>query len=608
MAEDVLVGRSAMSVSNNEYIRSPIVVVLGHVDVGKTTLLDRIRGTAVAAREPGTMTQHIGASFLPWKALERLCGPLASQLKAEIRIPGLLVIDTPGHEAFTNLRRRGGSIADIAILVIDVLKGFEEQTYESIEILRSRKTPFLVALNKIDRIPGWKSHPDQPFAFSVRKQNPDVVAKLEELTYYVIAEFNKLGFRADRYDRIRDFARTVAIVPISAKTGEGIPDLLLVLAGLAQRFLIKRLKARKGPGRGVVLEVKEEPGLGTVMAVILYDGVIRRNDEIVVGGLEGPVVTRVRALFMPKPLDEMRSPQDRFLTVDEVHAAAGVMVAAPELEGVVAGAPLIVVWSDEERERAIREVREEVQSLRVFRKQAGIVVKADTLGSLEALVDYVERQGIPVRYADVGPVVRRDVIEAQVTKNEDRLLAAILAFNVKVTEEAEVEAKASGIKIFRGNIIYRLVEDFINWYQREKEAERKRTLEKLVLPAKIRILPGYVFRRSNPAIVGVEVLIGRIRKGTPLITTKGRRIGEIMQIQEHGKPIPYAEKGQAVAISIRGKVIIGRHVKEGEELLADVPLEHISILLDQFADQLSDEEKELLVELRKLKIKMMRER
>jgi len=589
-----------------EYVRSPIVVVLGHVDVGKTTLLDRIRGTAVAMREPGTMTQHIGASFLPWSALEKLCGPLAKGLKAEVRIPGILVIDTPGHEAFANLRKRGGSIADLAILMIDVLKGFENQTYESLEILKARKTPFLVALNKIDRIPGWVSHPDQPFVFSLKKQDPDVVAKLEELTYSIAAEFNKLGFRADRYDRIRDFARVVAMIPISAKTGEGVPDLLLVLAGLAQRFLINRLKARKGPGRGVIIEVKEEVGLGTVLAVILHDGVLRKGDTIVVGGMEKPITTKVRALLMPKPLDEMRSPQDRFYSVEEVSAAAGVLVAAPELEGVVAGAPLAVVWDEGRIEEVKREVSEEVQSLRISRQKAGVVVKADTLGSLEALVTYIENRGIPVRYADVGPVVKRDVVEAQITKNENRLLASILAFNVKVTEEAEIEAKASGIKIFTGNIIYRLVEDYLDWYKRELEAEEERILKKLIPPAKIKILPGYVFRRSNPAIVGVEVLVGKIRKGIPLMTEDGRRIGEIMQIQEHGQPIPEAVKGQAVAISIRGKVIIGRQVKEGDVIYTDVPLEDISIYLDRFMDRLSEEEKKLLLWMRKKKIKIAR--
>ncbi|RLE95038.1 MAG: translation initiation factor IF-2, partial [Thermoprotei archaeon] len=243
-----------------KYIRSPIVVVLGHVDVGKTTLLDRIRGTAVAAKEPGTMTQHIGASFLPWKALEKMCGPLAKNLRAEIKIPGLLVIDTPGHEAFTNLRRRGGSIADIAILVIDALKGVEKQTIESLEILKDRRTPFIIALNKIDRIPGWESHPGEPFVFSVRKQDEAAVVRLEESIYSVVNELYKFGYMSDRYDRIRDFSKTVAIVPISAKTGEGVPDLLLVLAGLTQRYMLKRLETEERPGRGVVLEVKEEPG------------------------------------------------------------------------------------------------------------------------------------------------------------------------------------------------------------------------------------------------------------------------------------------------------------------------------------------------------------
>jgi len=588
-----------------KYIRSPIVVVLGHVDVGKTTLLDRIRGTAVAAKEPGTMTQHIGASFLPWKALEKMCGPLAKNLRAEIKIPGLLVIDTPGHEAFTNLRRRGGSIADIAILVIDALKGVEKQTIESLEILKDRRTPFIIALNKIDRIPDWESHPGEPFVFSVRKQDEAAVVRLEESIYSVVNELYKFGYMSDRYDRIRDFSKTVAIVPISAKTGEGVPDLLLVLAGLTQRYMLKRLETEERPGRGVVLEVKEEPGLGKVLAVILYDGVIRKGDTIVLGGVEKPIVTRVRALLMPKPLDEMRSPEDRFMQMDEVKAAAGVLIATPKIEGVVAGSPVLVA-TEQDLDKIVKSVQEEVESLRIQRKGAGVVIKADTLGSLEALVSYVERQGIPVRFADVGPVVHRDVVEAQITKNEDRFLAAILAFNVKVTEEAEVEAKASGIEIFRGNIIYKLVEDLLEWRRRLMEEETKKLFEKVVLPAKIKILPGYVFRRRDPIIVGVEVLEGRIRKGIPLMKEDGRRIGEIMQIQEHNQPISEATKGMAVAISIRSKAIVGRQVKEGEILYSDVPLEDIRMIEERFSELLSDEEKELLRYIKKIKLKSLR--
>ncbi|RLF14043.1 MAG: translation initiation factor IF-2 [Thermoprotei archaeon] len=588
-------------------LRSPIVCVLGHVDVGKTALLDKIRGTAVMLREPGTMTQHIGASYLPWNVLEKICGPLLSMVKAKVKIPGFLMIDTPGHEAFVNLRRRGGSIADIAILVIDVLKGFEAQTYESIEILRERKTPFLVALNKIDRIPGWKPNPGEPFALTIKKQDPMVVARLEELTYRVIGEFSRLGFRADRYDRIRDFTRTVAIVPTSAKTGEGIPDLLLVLAGLTQRYMEKRLLVSEGPGKGVVLEVKEEPGLGTTIDVILYDGILRKGDIIVVGSLEKPIITKIRSLLMPKPLDEMRSPEDRFMSVEEVHAAAGVKIVAPNLEGAVAGAPVIAVWSEEKIEEAKKRVAEEIESVRISKDIEGVVVKADTLGTLEALSDYLRRRGVPIRVADVGPVSKRDVIEASISKKVNKYYGVILAFNVKVLPDAEELAANEGVAIFTNNIIYRLIEDYEKWVQRMKEREVSEAMRKLIWPGKIRILPGYVFRRRNPAIVGVAVLAGRIKPGYPLARARDlRSVGEIMQIQDQGKPIPEATKGMEVAISIRGNVMVGRQIKEGDELYVDVPEDHIDELLSRYSDLLSDEEKEILSEIRKLRRKLKR--
>ena len=171
-------------------IRQPIVCVLGHVDTGKTLLLDKIRKTSVQAREAGGITQHIGASFFPVDTLKQLCGPLLFMVKGEIEIPGLLVVDTPGHEAFTNLRKRGGSVADIAILVIDALRGFETQTYECIEILKARKTPFLVATNKIDRIPGWNSYPDTPFLKTYQLQDHYVKQDLDNRIYDIILLMN----------------------------------------------------------------------------------------------------------------------------------------------------------------------------------------------------------------------------------------------------------------------------------------------------------------------------------------------------------------------------------------------------------------------------------
>ncbi len=587
------------------YIRSPIVCVLGHVDVGKTALLDKIRGTAVMLREPGTMTQHIGASFLPWNTLEKVCGSLVKMVKAKVKIPGFLMIDTPGHEAFVNLRRRGGSIADIAILVIDILKGFEEQTYESIEILKSRRTPFLVAANKIDRIPGWKSFPNSPFIESIKKQDPQVIAKLEELIYRIIGEFSRLGLRADLYTRIRDFSRTLAIVPTSALTGEGIPDLLMVLAGLTQRFMLNRLKVESGPAKGVILEVKEEPGLGTTIDVIIYDGIIRRGDLIVVGSREEPIITRVRSLLLPKPMDEMRSPEDRFLNVEEVHAAAGVKVVAPNLDNAVAGAPVFVVSSEAELDNIVEVIKEEIESIKVAKEEEGVVVKADTLGSLEALVNYLNRRGIPVHYADVGPISKRDIVEASIVKKQNKYYGVILAFNVRLLPDAEEMALSEGIKVFLNNVIYRLIEDYEDWVRKMREADLKKELRSLILPGVIKILPGFVFRRSSPAIVGVEVLAGRIKPKYPLARARDlKRIGEIMQIQDRGKPVPEALKGASVAISIRGDIIVGRQIKEGDILYVNVPEDHISILLEKYKDILSEEEIALLKELRNLRRKL----
>ncbi len=583
-------------------LRQPIVVVLGHVDHGKTTLLDRIRGTTVALKEPGAITQHVGASVVPASVIERLAEPLKKFLpRFKLVIPGLLFIDTPGHEVFSNLRRRGGSVADFAILVVDVMEGFQPQTYEAIEILRQRRVPFLVAANKIDRIPGWKPHPNQPFLISYRMQTPEVQQRLEEKLWEIIGELYKLGFRADRFDRIRDFTKTVAVVPVSAKTGEGIPELLAVLAGLTQQYLQKRLMYAEGPAKGVILELREQPGLGIVADTIIYDGILRKGDIIVTGGLEGPVITKVRSLLMPKPLVEIRAAKRELEPVEEVVAAAGVRIVAPGLEKAVAGAPLFVARSEEEARELEKKVMEEIESIRIRTDKEGVVVKADTLGTLEALVEALRRRGIPIRVADVGHIVKRDVIEAAASKQLNKYYGVIIGFNVRVLPEAESEAKKHGIKIFTHNVIYKLIEDFEKWYKEQIEAERRREFESLVRPGKIRILPGYVFRRSNPAIVGVEVLGGVIKPGYPLMREDGKRIGVIKQIQDKGKPIPEARAGMAVAISIEGRVMIGRQVDEGDVLYTDIPEKHAQLLLTKYRSWLTDDEMTVFKEIIRIK-------
>ena len=570
-------------------VRQPIVCVLGHIDSGKTSLLDKIRKSSVQAREVGGITQHIGASYFPVATLKELTGPLLKQVKAGIRIPGLLVIDTPGHEAFANLRKRGGAVADIAILVVDVLRGFEAQTFECVDILKARKTPFLVAVNKVDRLPGWVSKPSQPFLNSYEAQDTYVRQDLDEHLYAIIGSFSQLSLRADRFDRITDFTRTVALVPTSAKTGEGISELLAVLVGLTQQFLKKQLRTTKGAARGTVLEVKEEPGLGVTVNAIIYDGILRRGDTVVVGGREKPIVTKVRAVLLPKPLDEIRDPRDKFSSVDEVAAASGVKVAAPDLEGAIAGAPLYSVPSEDRVDEFVKMVSEEVERLRIATDVEGVVLKTDALGSLEAIAEILRREGVPIRLADVGDVSKRDVTEASVVKEHEPLYGAVLAFDVRVLPDAAEEARNRGVKVFEANIIYHLIENYTDWMRSEQEARMGKEFDKFIRPAKLKVLHGYVFHKANPAIFGVEIVGGTIKPKYPVMGVDGQDLGEIMQIQDKGKAVSEAKEGMEVAVSLE-KPVFGRHINEGDTLYVKVPEAHAKAMLTRFQDRLSPEE------------------
>ena len=576
-------------------IRQPIVSVLGHIDTGKTKLLDKIRKSSVQDREVGGITQHIGASYFPVDTLANICGPLFQGMKKDVKLPGLLVIDTPGHEAFANLRKRGGAVADIAILVVDVLRGLEAQTYECIDILKEKKTPFLIAANKIDRIPGWKPHDGETFTASYRQQDPYVRQSLDENLYRIMGTFSRLGFKTDKFNNVKDFTQTIAIVPTSAKTGEGIPELLAVLIGLTQQYLQARLKTTEGPAKGTVLEVKEEPGLGITINTIIYDGTLQKGDLIVVGAKEKPVATNVRAVLLPKPLDEIRDPRDKFSSVDSVSAAAGVKIAAPNLEEVLAGAPVYAVPSEAQLEEYLNMVSEEVEQIKIATDIDGLVLKTDALGSLEAIAESLKRNDVQIKMADVGDVSRRDVTEAAIVKEREPLHGVILAFNVKVLPDAEEEAKNRNIPIFNHKTIYSLIDDYLQWRNEEEETRLEKEYDRLVKPAKVKFLPGYIFRKAKPAVVGVEILAGKINPKRILTKEDGRNVGEILQIQDKGKAVSEADVGMQVALSL-SKAIVGRHIHEGETFYVKVPEAHAKILLTKFQDRLTAEEIEALNE------------
>jgi translation initiation factor 5B len=570
-------------------IRQPIVAVLGHVDHGKTSLLDAVRGSTVNAMEPGQITQHIGASFVPTDVIKRFCGSLLEKLKIEINIPGLLFIDTPGHAAFTTLRRRGGSVADLAILVIDVNEGFQQQTDESLDYLKRFKTPFLVAATKIDLSPRWYPNKNECFMNSFNKQSVDAQEEIEKRVYNIVAQLSQRGFESERFDRISDFKKQVAIVPTSARTGEGIPELLMMLAGLSQHFLEERLKLSK-ECRGTVLEVKDVTGLGKTIDAIIYDGTVKCGDYLIIGGRE-PTVTKIKALLRPRALKELRV-EKKFESLKEVHAAAGIKISAPELENVISGSPIICISDKSKVEEAKKSVQKEVEEVEFSREGEGVIARADTLGGLEALITILKNNEIPIKKADVGQITKQDIVELDSVKDE--LKKVILAFNVEALPDAEVMAKDHKIKIFKSNIIYHIIEDYKKWCSEKKEREQLKKLESIVRPCKFRILRGFVFRKRKPAVFGVEILAGVLRPDAPIQKEDGKDIGNIKQIEKEGKIIKETKTGDKVAVSME-EPTIGRQINEGDILKTVITPASLTGLKEVW-NKLHDDEKQLLKE------------
>ncbi|GGL47801.1 translation initiation factor IF-2 [Halocalculus aciditolerans] len=577
--------------STNQNLRTPIVAVLGHVDHGKTSLLDKIRGSTVIEGEAGAITQHIGATAVPLDVVSQVAGGLVDP--TEFDLPGLLFIDTPGHHSFTTLRARGGALADIAILVVDVNDGFQPQTEEAIRILKETGTPFVVAANKIDTVPGWNPQEDAPVQQTYEAQSDRVRQSLDEELYRIIGNLSDEGFSSDLYWRVQDFRANIGVIPVSAKTGEGVPDLLTVLMGLAQRYMKEDMEINlAGPGAGTVLEVKEEQGYGTTIDVILYDGTIRPGDTVVVGGGNDTIVTEVRALLKPKALAEMRA-EKRFEQVDELRAASGVKIAAPDLDDAMAGAPVRVV-GDRDVDDVIEEVEAELASAQVETEEEGVVVKADTLGSLEAMANALEAAEIPVMRAEVGDIAPRDIAVATTVNDESH--RAILGFNVDVYPDAEQRAEEKGVHLFTNDVIYQLVDDYDTFVEEREREQREAVFDNIMRPARFQILQDHVFRQNDPAVVGVEVLSGTLKRNTPVGVFEGndiRRVGTVKGIQDQGEDVDEVRAGERVSVSIDGPTI-GRDVDEGDELWVDLPEKHAKVLEQELLEEIPMDEREAL--------------
>lgn len=609
--------KDAMAARSKDDLRSPICCILGHVDTGKTKLLDKIRQTNVQEGEAGGITQQIGATYFPAEAIEKKTAVLGKDRVDQLKVPGLLIIDTPGHESFTNLRSRGSSLCNIAILVVDIMHGLEQQTLESIRLLRERKTPFIVALNKIDRLFQWNPTPDNSFVASLAKQKKSVRQEYENRLQQTILAFAEQGLNAAPYYKNPNFAKYVSLVPTSAHTGEGIPDMLNLLVHLTQTRMSDKLMYISEL-ECTVLEVKVIEGLGTTIDVVLVNGWLHEGDKIVVCGLNGPIVTQVRALLTPQPMRELRV-KSQYVHHKSVKAALGVKIAAPDLEKAIAGSRLLVVGPDDDEEDLKEEVMSDLTNLMssIDRTGHGVWVQASTLGSLEALLEFLRTSKIPVSGINIGPVHKKDVVKASVMLEKAREYAVMLCFDVKVEKEAEDLADELGIKIFKADIIYHLFDRFIEYNQAMLEQKRKEQAPQAVFPCVLKMVPRAIFNKKDPIIMGVDVVEGTLRIGTPICVvrtnpeTKEREIttlGKVTSIEQNHKALEVVKKGAAgggVAIKIEHAPheqakTFGRHFDESDEFYSRITRQSIDILKESFRNDLSKEEWALIVKLKKV--------
>lgn len=585
--------------------------------IGKTKLLDKIRQTNVQEGEAGGITQQIGATFFPADAIEKKTAVLGADRVEKLKVPGILVIDTPGHESFTNLRSRGSSLCNIAILVVDIMHGLEPQTLESIRLLRDRKTPFIVALNKIDRLFGWKAIPDNSFLDSLAKQKPSVRDEFEKRVADTMLAFAEQGLNSQLYYKNKNFAKYVSLVPTSAHTGEGIPDMLNLLINLTQSRMSEKLMYITEL-ECTVLEVKVIEGLGTTIDVVLVNGWLHEGDRIVVCGLNGPIVTQVRALLTPQPMRELRI-KSQYVHHKSVKAALGIKIAAPDLEKAIAGSRLLVVGPDDDVEDLKEEVMSDLTNLMssIDRTGHGVWVQASTLGALEALLEFLKTSKIPVAGINIGPVHKKDVVKASVMLEKAREFAVMLCFDVAVDKEAEQMAEEMGIRIFTADIIYHLFDRFQEYHAAMTEQKRKDQAGSAVFPCVLKMVPRAIFNKKDPIIIGCDVLEGTLRLGTPICViktnaeTQAREIitlGKVTSIEQNHKAVELVKKGQAgagVAVKIECAVYetpktYGRHFEETDELYSKVTRQSIDILKESFRNDLSKEEWGLVVKLKKI--------
>ncbi|XP_046488123.1 eukaryotic translation initiation factor 5B [Neodiprion pinetum] len=588
-------------------LRAAVVCVLGHVDTGKTKILDKLRRTNVQDGEAGGITQQIGATNVPIEAIQESTRYVKGFADKKFKIPGLLIIDTPGHESFSNLRNRGSSLCDIAILVVDIMHGLEPQTIESINLLKAKKCPFVVALNKIDRLYDWQTMSRKDVQDVIKNQAPNTQREFETRAKEVVVQFAEQALNAALFYENPDPRSYISLVPTSAVTGEGMGNLLGLVVDACQGPLAKRLMFSEEL-QATVLEVKALPGLGTTIDCILVNGTLREGDTMIVAGTDGPIVTQIRSLLMPQPLKELRV-KNAYIEYREIKAAQGVKIAAKDLEKAIAGLNLQVAQKPDEvellREETARELTSALGHIKLAER--GVYVQASTLGALEALLDFLRSSKIPYAGIRIGPVVKKDIMKASIMLEHDSQYATILAFDVKIEKDAQELADSVGVKIFQADIIYHLFDKFTAYREELKQRKRDENKHIAVFPCKLRVLPQFIFNSRDPIVVGVMVEAGIVKEGTPICVPSKEfvELGIVTSIEYNHKSVETARKGQEVCVKIEpvpgeAPKMFGRHFDEKDFLVSKISRQSIDACKDYFRDDLHKTDWQLMVELKKL--------
>lgn len=609
-------------IEEEKKLRKPIICVLGHVDTGKTKILDKIRRTNVQLGEAGGITQQIGATNFPYENISEYLQDINEKFRLNPpKVPGFLIIDTPGHESFQNLRSRGQSLCDLAVVVIDIMHGLENQTISSLEMLKKKKTPFLIALNKIDKIHEWKSYEWCAFRKSYDLQKEHVKRRFDSMLQNTITQLTKvIGLNTALFDTNENMKEYVNIVPTSAHSGEGIPDLMNMFMYISEKFMYKKLYVSKKI-QCSVLEVKVLESVGHTIDVVLVNGTLKVGDKIIVAGINGPIRSVIKYLMTPQPMKELRI-KSEYTHHKEIDGAIGLKIFAKDLEGALAGSTFYVYKTETEAIEISEEVDKECDSIikKFLTKDGkGVMVTSSSLGALEACLEFLNEDDaegkVPVAAVSLGYVQKKDVIKIMTFHNKEKEKIreiykeeqVILAFDVHIHKDAQEYADHNGVKIITAEKIYELKSKYSEYRNICFEERKKDRMKEAIFPCSLKIVPKGVFHKYDPVIVGVDVEEGILKVGTPLYCVdKKKLLGVVEGIEKNSKQVNNVlKKDGSVAIRIKtvnSSVSHKSHFDEGDNLISNISRVSIERMKEYFYDELEKNQEyiDLIIKFKKI--------